>query len=156
MKRIPDGIAQPEPRLKVWRDERAPFFRAEDTVVVRTGVGHMHAFNRPFGTCAIVKSPDPTLKGWAILKPSLRDEGEILWHWARDRRRGPEPLLKASRDERAPFFRAEDTMVVRTDVGHTHAFSRPCGTCAIVKSTYPTLKGWAILKPSLRDEGDIA
>ena len=68
---------------------------------------------------------------------------------------GPEPLLKVWRDERAPFFRAEDTVVVRTDVGHTHAFSRPCGTCAIVKSTYPTLKGWAILETSLRDEGEI-
>src|SRR5437588_12004558 len=65
---------------------------------------------------------------------------------------GPEPLLESRCDERAAFFRAEDTMVVRTDVGHMHAFSRPFGTYAIVKSPYPTLKGWAILKSSLRDE----
>src|SRR5215471_15334084 len=64
----------------------------------------------------------------------------------------PETLLKARRDERAPFFRAEHTMVARTDVGHMHAFSRPFGTCAIVKSPYPTLKGWATLESSLRDE----
>ena len=72
-----DGSSIPKV-LKTKRDERAPFFRAEDTMVVRTDVGHMHAFSRPFGTCAIVKSPDPTLKGWAILETSLRDEGEIL------------------------------------------------------------------------------
>jgi hypothetical protein len=45
-------------------------------MVVRADVGHMHAFSRPFGTDAIVKSPYPTLKGWAILEPSLRDEDE--------------------------------------------------------------------------------
>ena len=38
----------------------------------------MHAFSRPFGTCAIVKTPYTTLKGWAILKLSLRDKSEIL------------------------------------------------------------------------------
>ena len=37
----------------------------------------MRAFSRPFGTDAIVKSRDPTLKGWAILESSLRDEKEI-------------------------------------------------------------------------------
>jgi hypothetical protein len=31
---------------------------------------------------------------------------------------GPEPLLKAGRDYRAAFFRAENTMMVRTDVRH--------------------------------------
>jgi hypothetical protein len=41
----------------------------------------MNAFSRPFGTDAIVKSPDPTLKGWAILVSSLRDEGgKSLWY----------------------------------------------------------------------------
>ena len=65
----------------------------------------------------------------------------------------PEPLLKGGCDQRVTFFGAENTMVVRTDVGHMHAFSRPFGTDAIVKSPYPTLKGWAILESSLRDEG---
>ena len=92
-------------------------------------VGHVHAFSRPCGTCAIVKSPYPTLKGWAILETSLRD---------------------------APDGASDTgTMVVRTDAGHMYAFSRPCGTCAIVKSPYPTLKGWAILETSLRDVSEI-
>ena len=64
----------------------------------------------------------------------------------------PEPLLKARCDQWAAFFSAENTMVVRTDVGHMNAFSRPFGTDAIAKSPYPTLKGWAILESSLRDE----
>jgi hypothetical protein len=46
----------------------------------------------------------------------------------------PEPLLKARCDQWAAFFGAENTMVVRADVGHIHAFSRPFGTDAIVKS----------------------
>jgi hypothetical protein len=40
----------------------------------------------------------------------------------------PEPLLKARSDQWASFFSAENTMVVRTDVGHMNAFSRPFGT----------------------------
>lgn len=69
---------RPEPLLKAGCDQWTAFFRAENTVVVRTDVGHMHAFSRPFGTDAIVKSPDPTLKGWAIVESSLRDGNEIL------------------------------------------------------------------------------
>jgi hypothetical protein len=53
----------------------------------------MRSFSRPFGTDAIVKSSYPTLKGWAILESSLRDEdgnaGDII-----NRRAPPAPGWK--------------------------------------------------------------
>src|SRR5437868_3743529 len=68
---------------------------------------------------------------------------------------GPEPLLESRCDERAAFFRAEDTMVVRTDVGHLQRIQPSLRDLCNRESPYPTLKGWAILKSSLRDEDEI-
>ena len=106
---------RPEPLLKVRRDQRTVFFSAKNTVVVRADVGHMHAFSRPFGTDAIVKSPYPTLKGWAIIESSLRDEdqnpGGIGRGRPADSRLGdgaPVAVVSCARARRQPqFTRAE-------------------------------------------------
>ena len=39
----------------------------------------------------------------------------------------PEPVAQLRRDERSAFFGAEDTMVVRTDVGHVEYSAVPSG-----------------------------
>ena len=66
---------------------------------------------------------------------------------------GPEPLLKAGCDQRAAFLCAENTMVIRTDVGHARIQPSLRDLCNR-EIAYPTLKGWAILESSLRDEHD--